>query len=164
MFRIKNSTIHCSRGDVGTIKLKIPITDVNNYIKYKDNSTPSNTYWYDMENKVLYDSYYQESSISIDTLTMVYYEFKEGDVVIFNIYEKNGYNKPTLKTKSVTVIEPKTYVEIVLNENDTTFGTISNKEATYWYDITLNDDNTVVCFDENGAKEFILYPAKGSEE
>ena len=51
-----------------------------------------------------------------------------------------------------------------LNEEDTTFGEIPNKATTYWYDITLNEDLTIVCYNEEGAREFIIYPAKGSEE
>ena len=165
MFKIKSSTIHCSRGDGGTIALKIPITDVNNYVKYVDNSTPANVYWYDTKKKKLYDSdYEEETEVTIATLTMVVYQFAVGDVIKINIYEKNGYNKTPLKTKSVTVTTAANSVDIPLSEEDTTFGDISNKPITYWYDITLNDDITVVCYDEDGAKEFILYPAKGDEE
>lgn len=99
MFKIKNSTIHCSRGDSGTIKLKIPITDANDYIKYEDNNTPANIYWYDTKKKKLYNSNYEESSVSIDTLTMVLYQFEIGDSIKINIYEKNGYGKEPLKQK-----------------------------------------------------------------
>ena len=45
MFKIKQSTFHVSRGDSGTFTLSIPITDVNDYIKYEDSS--HNVYWYD---------------------------------------------------------------------------------------------------------------------
>lgn len=164
MFKVKNSTIHCSRGDSGTITLRIPITDANDYIKYKDNSTPANEYWYDSVKKKLYDSNYEESSVSLDTLTMVLYEFQVGDIIKLNIYERNGYDKEPLKTKSVTVATAGTSVDISLTEEDTTFSAVVNKPTTYWYDITLNDDQTVVCYNEDGAKEFIVYPAKGDEE
>ena len=161
MFRIENNTIHCSRGDSGTIKLTIPIVDRKNYIKYTDGNTPENIYWYDIENQKLYDSDYIESSVSIKTLTMVVYEFQPGDVIEFKAYEKNGYNKPPLTTVTVTVDAASIHVDIPLTKADTTFAKIENKETVYWYDVTLNDDSTVVCYNENGAKEMIIYPAKG---
>lgn len=162
MFKIKESTIYCSRGDSGTIMLKIPITDSNDYIKYEDSS--QKIYWYDTKSKVLYDEDYNESSVLIDSLNMVCYQFQIGDKITFNIYEKNGYGKEPLMTKEVEVTEVSDNVNIVLNENDTTFGNPVNKETIYWYDITLNDSLTVVCYNEDGAKEFIQYPAKGVDE
>lgn len=162
MFKIKESTIYCSRGDSGTIMLKIPITDSNDYIKYEDSS--QEIYWYDTKSKVLYDEGYNESSVLVDSLNMVCYQFQIGDKVTFNIYEKNGYGKEPLMTKEVEVTEASDSVNIVLNENDTTFGNPVNKETIYWYDITLNNSLTVVCYNEDGAKEFIVYPAKGVDE
>ena len=162
MFKIKESTIYCSRGDSGTIMLKIPITDSNDYIKYEDSS--QKIYWYDTKSKVLYDEDYNESSVLIDSLNMVCYQFQIGDKITFNINEKNGYGKEPLMTKEVEVTEVSDNVNIVLNENDTTFGNPVNKETIYWYDITLNDSLTVVCYNEDGAKEFIQYPAKGVDE
>ena len=162
MFKIKDSTIHCSRGDGGTITLSIPITDVNNYIKYKDAS--GNEYWYDTKSNTLYDSNYEESNMSLDTLSIVLYDFQEGDKITFNIYEKNGYNKSPLVTKETIVEEIVTSIDISLTAENTTFGSAVNKPTIFWYDITLNDDMTIIGYDENEAKEFIEYPAKGDGE
>lgn len=162
MFKIKDSTIHCSRGDSGTITLRIPITDANNYIKFEDSSNA--IYWYDIKGDILYDSEYKASSILLDALNMVYYQFQIGDKITFNIYEKNGYGKEPLLTKDVEVTEMTESVNILLTEKDTTFGSSVNKATIFWYDITLNDNQTVVCYNEDGAKEFIEYPAKGVDE
>lgn len=162
MFKIVDNTIHCSRGDGGTIILKIPIMDAKDNMKYKDGS--SNVYWYNAKSKVLYDSNYSEVSISIDTLTIIYYQFQVGDKITFNIYEKNGYAKEPLMSKNVEVKEITESVEIPLTEENTTFGNPVNKATIFWYDITLNSNITVVCYNEDGAKEFIEYPAKGDEE
>lgn len=162
MFRIDCPTIHCSRGDVGVFTIKIPIIDVNKYIKYKD--TSGSIYWYDKKRKILYDSNYEETNIELDTLTMECYQFQEGDKITFNIYEKNGYNKSPLMTKDVFITEAGESVNISLSEEDTTFGSPINKPTIFWYDVTLNDNLTVICYDEDGAKEFIEYPAKGDEE
>ena len=162
MFKIESNKIHCSRGDAGTITLKVPYTDNNDYIKYTDSQ--ENVYWYDLSRKKLYDSDYEESSVSLDTLTEEYYQFEIGDIIKLNIYERNGYDKEPLKTKIIEVEESSDEVLIPMTEEDTTFGEIPNKPVTYWYDITLNDDLTIVCYNEEGAREFIMYPAKGDEE
>lgn len=162
MFKIKDSTIHCSRGDSGTITLRIPITDANNYIKFEDSS--NTIYWYDTKSNILYDSNYNKSSILLDNVNIVYYQFQIGDKITFNIYEKNGYGKEPLLTKDVEVTEMTESVNILLTEKDTTFGSSVNKATIFWYDITLNDNQTVVCYNEDGAKEFIEYPAKGVDE
>lgn len=162
MFKIDCPTIHCSRGDAGAFTIKIPIIDVNKYIKYKD--AAGSIYWYDNKRKILYDSNYEETNIELDTLTMECYQFQEGDKITFNIYEKNGYNKSPLMTKNVFVNEAGESVNISLSEEDTTFGSPINKPTIFWYDVTLNDNLTVICYDEDGAKEFIEYPAKGDEE
>lgn len=162
MFKIKDSTIYCSRGDVGAFILKIPITDVNNYIKYED--TSENIYWYDTKKKELYDSDYNISNVSIDTLSVVFYQFQVGDKITFKIYEKNGYSKEPVMIKEINVAESTESVYVELTEAETTFGTPVNKPTTFWYDLTLNDSLTVICYDEDGAKEFIEYPAKGDDE
>lgn len=162
MFKIETGTIHCSRGDAGTITLKIPYMDNNGYIKYLDGE--DNVYWYDKEKKKLYDADYEESQTSLDTLTAQYYQFQVGDKVKFNIYESKGYDIEPLVSKTIEIETAGYEAEIPLSEEDTTFGDIDNKPITYWYDITLNDDLTVVCYNEDGAMKFIQYPAKGDGE
>ena len=102
--------------------------------------------------------------MSKDNLSIVYYKFQAEDIIKLSIYEKNGYDKEALMTKTINVTEEAESVYIELTEEDTTFGKINNKPVTFWYDITLNDYLTVVCYDEDGAKEFIMYPAKGDDE
>lgn len=123
MFKIENGTIHCSRGDKGTITLKLPVENTDEF-----------------------------------------YKFKPNDKVKLNIYSKKGYNEEPLKTIETIVEEESESIEIQLTEKDTTFGEILNKKMIFWYDITLNENQTIVCFDEDGAKEFIQYPAKGDGE
>lgn len=162
MFRIEGATIHCSRGDEGTITLKIPITDSKGNIKYKDES--EDIYWYNTKSKILYDSSYIETKVSVDTLMMVLYIFQPGDKITFNIYNKNGYNKEPLMSKQVKATKITDNIYISLDEKETTFFNPINKPTIFWYDITLNDYLTVICYNEDGAKEFILYPANGNQE
>lgn len=162
MFKIENTTIHCSRGDTGAFLLKLPITDTQENIKYEDEE--GNTYWYNEKNNELYDSNYNISNMSIEELNSVFYKFQKGDKIRFNIYERNGYNKDVVMTKEVEVVKEAESVYIELLEEETTFGTPVNKPTTFWYDITLNENLTIICYDEDGAKEFIEYPAKGDDE
>ncbi len=162
MFKIdKEFKIHCSRGDAGTITLKIPYTDNNGYVKYLDGTT---IYWYDSAKKVMYDGNYEKVEVSPDELEMALYQFQIGDEVKFNIYEKKGYDIEPIVSKTIQVQQTSDECMIPLYEADTTFGEIQNKPVTYWYDITLNDDLTIICYNEDGAQEFIQYPAKGGEE
>ena len=163
MFKIKDSTIHCSRGDRGTITLKIPITDVNDNIKYTNEA--GTVYWFNTKNNKIYDENYEETTnIVLDSLNMVFYKFQKGDKVTFSIYNKNGYDREPLMKIDIEVLTEADSVDIPLMEENTTFGNPVNKETIFWYDISLNDNQTVVGYNEDGAKEFILYPAKGDGE
>lgn len=61
---------------------KADTTDEHGYVKYVDSE--ENVYWYDVENETLYDSSYDVSATSLDTLTKV-----QHDVSIFS--EKGKY-------------------------------------------------------------------------
>lgn len=90
-----------------------------------------------------------------------FYQFKTSDVIKFGVYEANGLNKNALILKTIVPESPTDSIKIILLKNDTTIGELRNTKTTFWYEITLND-NTIVGYDENGAKEFILYP-EGSD-
>ena len=93
------------------------------------------------------------------------YEFEVGDIIKLRVYEKNGYTKEPVLEKDFEVDETTEQVNIVLNEEDTLFAPESNKALTYWYDISLNETQTIVGYSsENGPKLFIITPAKGGNE
>lgn len=87
------------------------------------------------------------------------YEFQPGDVITLRIFEKKGYNKEPLLEKSIEVSKIADEVDIILTEDDTLFCQETNKGITYWYSISLNED-VILGYDEDGAKQFIIYPAK----
>ena len=163
MFLIKkDGSIHCSRGDVGTFQFKMAEADANGYLKYLD--TDDNIYWYDTHNNVLYDNQYEiDRNTNINTLTMQFVNFNQNDEIKFNIYELKGYTMTPLVSKTIQVAEETDSVIISLTASDTTLGEQINAPFPFWYDITLNGVNTIVGYNEYGAKEFILYPAKGVE-
>ncbi|MBQ7798935.1 MAG: hypothetical protein IJ370_00430 [Oscillospiraceae bacterium] len=91
------------------------------------------------------------------------YEFKTGDVVRFKVFTKKDCSNVVIK-KDVEVKEPTSAVEIVLDREDTKVGEIISKPTDYWYEVELNPEThpqTIVGYDDNGAKVFRLYPEGG---
>jgi len=88
------------------------------------------------------------------------YEFQVGDVVRFSVYEKSNYNNVKLR-KDVEVLSATEEVELTLTSEETKLDEIINKVKDYWYEVELNPNGntqTLVGYDENGAKLFKLYP------
>lgn len=121
MFKIQDKTIHITRGDEGTISIKVP-TDRT-------------------------------------TTPITYYEFQPNDVITFTVKRKNGFNSEDYVLRKQTILDTATTNPyVILTGEDTLIGEPINKPVTYWYELTLNDNQSFVCYDEDGAKEFILYP------
>ena len=88
------------------------------------------------------------------------YIFQPGDVVRIAAYGKKETDNIVLK-KDFLVESPTEEVEIFLGEEDTKFEEPINKAKVYWYEVVLNPDvkpQTIIGFDEDGAKIFRLYP------
>lgn len=123
MFRIKDKTIHLTRGDIATLEVKAKNEDGTDYT------------------------------------------FEVGDVVRFKVIKKKDCNCVEIK-KDFIVEESVTNAQIFLSGNDTKIGDVINKPVVYWYEVELNPDTapqTIIGFDEEGEKQFILYP-EGSDE
>lgn len=91
-------------------------------------------------------------------LSITEYTFKAGDCILFKIYRKKELNKEPVLSKKVTVDVETTEVEIKLTSEETKIGELINRTEEYWYEIELNGEQTIVCYDENGPKKLILYP------
>lgn len=111
MFKIKENTIHITRGDKGVIELAI------------DN-----------------------------------YTFSVGDTIEFRVYEKRALDKLPVLSKVVTVEKEAATIDIELSSEDTKIGEPRNAPREYWYEIELNDHQTIIGYDEDGAKVLMLYP------
>ena len=88
------------------------------------------------------------------------YQFKTGEVVRIKVFEINGCDCVVLQ-KDTVVDENTTTVSILLEKSDTKIGDIISKPKDYWYEIELNPDTapqTIIGYDEEGAKLFRLYP------
>lgn len=91
------------------------------------------------------------------------YLFQLDDKISFVVFNKKGYTKEEILRKEYTLrdlgyTEPTTHPEIVLDDEDTKKFPLTNKKATYWYDIVLNDSTTIIGYDEDGASKLIVFP------
>lgn len=88
------------------------------------------------------------------------YTFAPGDVVRIKVYGKKDASNVVLQ-KDFPIVEETQKVDILLNERDTKIGAVISKPADYWYEIELNpftNPQTIIGYDEDGAKIFRLYP------
>ena len=93
------------------------------------------------------------------------YSFQVGDKVRLGVFASKDMSKLIFQ-KDIEINEVKTKVDIELTEEETKIGNIINKPVDYWYEIQLNPDTepqTIIGYDEDGAKIFKLYP-EGTEE
>jgi hypothetical protein len=88
------------------------------------------------------------------------YEFQPGDIVRFTVYGKKDADTVYLQ-KDFPVVAKTDSVGILLTEADTKIGEVISKPTDYWYEIVLNpftNPQTLVGYDEDGAKIFKLFP------
>ena len=88
------------------------------------------------------------------------YKFQPGDVVRIKVYGKKDAESVVLQ-KDFPVLTETEAVEIFLSKEDMKIGDVISKHKDYWYEIVLNDDTnpqTIIGYDEDGAKVFRLFP------
>lgn len=88
------------------------------------------------------------------------YVFSVGDTVQFRIFDKNGYDDEAILSKEISIDEETTIVPIHLLSEDTMIGEEINSKKTYWYEISINEDNTVIGYDNAGPAILYLLPAR----
>ena len=91
------------------------------------------------------------------------YTFKVGDVVRFKVFGKKDCTDVVLQ-KDITVSEETDAVEVALDGDETSFGSVISKPTDYWYEVELNPETypqTIIGYDESGAKVFRLFPEGG---
>jgi lysophospholipase L1-like esterase len=90
----------------------------------------------------------------------VKYQFQPGDVVRIKVYGRKDAENVVLQ-KDFPVGEACDAVEIFLSEEDTKIGEVISKPTDYWYEVELNpltNPQTIIGYDEDGAKVFKLFP------
>lgn len=86
------------------------------------------------------------------------YTFQSGDKVTFSVYNKKKMNDKAVLLKEVNATPNTTSLTISCTSEETKIGELTNKPVEYWYEIELNNEYTVLGYDENGAKLLMLYP------
>jgi lysophospholipase L1-like esterase len=88
------------------------------------------------------------------------YTFKAGDLVRIKIFGKKDAESVILQ-KDFPVVADTESVDIYLTKEDTKLGDVISKPKDYWYEVELNpltDPQTIIGYDEDGAKVFKLFP------
>ena len=106
---------------------------------------------------------FQFPILNIATEQEELYEFQPEDKISFVVFEQKGYTKEEILRKEFTISElgysvPTTTPELILTSEDTKIFPLLDKGKTYWYDLVLNDSTTMLGFDDEGAKQLIIYP------
>ena len=94
------------------------------------------------------------------------YVFQVGDVVRFKVFKKRDCGCVEIQKDVVAETEGAS-VDVRLTSEDTKIGGIINKPAEYWYEVVLNPDTnpqTIIGYDTEGEKKFILYPEGADKE
>lgn len=91
--------------------------------------------------------------VSMDGIT-----FAANDKLKLIVVKKKGYTSEIVFSKEQTIEEAGDEVEFELTSADTSTFPLENKQKEYWYDFVLNGDTTILGYDEEKAKKFIVYP------
>jgi hypothetical protein len=92
------------------------------------------------------------------------YTFQKGDVVRFKVFKRRDCGCVELQ-KDTVVEEEATEVTVFLSTDDTKIGEVISKPTIYWYEVEMNPNTkpqTIIGYDEEGEKLFVLYP-EGSD-
>lgn len=84
--------------------------------------------------------------------------FHAGDYLKFYICEEGNYEN-VIFSKRFDIDKDIDVVDIELTSSETRLGEpLRNGQRTYYYEIELNGNTTLVGYDKMGSKLFVLYP------
>lgn len=84
--------------------------------------------------------------------------FVAGDKITFSVVAKDNFTNVVFQ-KDFEVEEDCSEYVVKLTSDDTKIGSpIKSGNVTYWYEIKLNGETTLIGYDKAGPKSFILYP------
>lgn len=108
-----------------------------------------------IDNETFYVTWGDKGSFD---LTLEDYTFQPDDEIELNVYEEDAMNEEPVLNKKLVVSQSADTVTMDLLGADTKLGDPTNERVTYWYEITLNGDQTPFCYDQRGPKLFYIYP------
>ena len=84
--------------------------------------------------------------------------FLPGDTIKFSVVKEKDYSTVLLQ-KIFEVTEESDIFTIELTSEDTRFcDLLKNQPKTFWYEIEYNNVSTLVGYDDEGGKQFVLWP------
>lgn len=86
------------------------------------------------------------------------YSFEEGDKITFSLYNKGKLNEKAVLLSEFVATPGTTSINIYCDSEETKIGELTNKPTDYWYEIELNNEYTILGYDDEGAKLFKLFP------
>lgn len=89
--------------------------------------------------------------------------FKKDDKFTFSIVRKGNYADVVFQ-KVFVVPEDCDIFYLSFTNEEMRIGEIISTRTTYWYEIDLNNDTTILGHDKDGDKLFILYPEAAKKE
>lgn len=86
-------------------------------------------------------------------------DFKAGDWLTLSICEENNLEN-TLLTKRIDLSEASDVADISITSQETKSlcEPFKSRYKMFWYEIELNDNTTLIGYDMDGPKLFVLYP------
>lgn len=94
------------------------------------------------------------------------YTFMPGDLIRIKVFKKKNCAEVALE-KDFPVTAATQKVQVYLSEEDTKIGKVISKPVDYWYEVELNplsEPQTIIGYDEDGAKIFKLFPEGADKE
>ena len=92
--------------------------------------------------------------------------FQPDDVIRLNVYAKKNCDDVVIRKDFKADVETDR-IDILLTKEDTKVGKIISKPTDYWYEVVLNpvtNPQTIIGYDDDGAKLFRLYPEGNDAE
>ena len=83
--------------------------------------------------------------------------FKKRDRLTFSIVKKGNYDDVVFQKLFIVTEECDAFYLTFTNE-EMRFSDVISVRTTYYYEIDMNDDTTIIGHDKDGDKLFILYP------
>lgn len=94
------------------------------------------------------------------------YTFQPGDLLRIKVFKKKKATEVVL-AKDFPITAVTQTVQIFLDKEDTKIGNVISKPVDYWYEVELNplsEPQTILGYDEDGAKIFKLFPEGADKE
>lgn len=88
------------------------------------------------------------------------YTFQPRELIRIKVFKKKNCSEVVL-VKDFPVTSEVDEVQIFLSKEDTKIGDVISKPVDYWYEVELNpltEPQTIIGYDEDGAKLFRLFP------